>query len=251
MAEAHSPLDQFKISPIADLQIAGFDASFTNSALWMVIGLVVASVFLIGGVRNTKAVPGRWQTLVEMSYSFVAGIVRDNAGKEGKSFFPFVFTLFMFILTANVMGMMPYSFTTTSHIVVTFALAAVIFIGVTLIGFAKNGVGYLRLFAPSGLPLLLLPIIFVIEVISYLTRPISLSVRLFANMLAGHIIVKVFAGFVVSLAAAGGAMSALSVAPFALNIFMTGLELLVAFLQAYVFTILTCLYLHDAFHPAH
>lgn len=251
MAEAHSPLDQFKVSPIAEINQGGFDLSFTNSALWMVIGLAVMTIFLIGGSRRGDMVPGRWQTLVEMSYGFVAGMIKDNVGREGKQYFPFIFTLFMFILAANVLGMFPYSFTTTSHIVVTFAMAAFVFLAITLIGFIKNGLGFLKLFAPSGLPIALLPLIVVIEVISYLTRPISLSVRLFANMLAGHIIVKVFAIFVVSLGTAGGVLSVAAVAPFALNIFMTGLELLVAFLQAYVFTILTCLYLNDAMHPSH
>ena len=251
MAEAHSPLDQFKVSPIAEMQIAGYDTSFTNSAMWMVVGLAVMTIFLIGGSRRSDMVPGRWQTLVEMSYGFVAGMIKDNVGREGKQYFPFIFTLFMFVLAANVLGMVPYSFTTTSHIVVTFALAGVVITGITLIGLLKHGLGFLKLFAPSGLPAPLYLIIVPIEIISYLTRPVSLSVRLFANMLAGHIIMKIFAMFVVSLGAAGGVLSVLAIAPFALNIFMTGLELLVAFLQAYVFTILTCIYLNDAMHPSH
>lgn len=251
MAEAHSPLDQFKIAPIADLELGGFDVSFTNSGLWMVISLALMTLFLIVGSRKGEMVPGRWQTLVEMSYTFVAGMLRDNVGKEGKAYFPFIFTLFMFVLAANILGMVPYSFTTTSHIVVTFAMAGVVMLGITLIGFIKNGFGFLKLFAPSGLPAPLYLVIVPIEIISYLTRPVSLAVRLFANMLAGHIIMKIFAIFVVSLGTAGGVLSVMSIAPFALNIFMTGLELLVAFLQAYVFTILTCLYLNDAMHPSH
>lgn len=245
------PLEQFEIKPIAEMQVAGIDVSFTNSSLWMVIVVTALTFFLVGGTRKNALVPGRWQAMVEMAYEFIANMVKENVGREGKQYFPFIFTLFMFILGSNLAGMIPYSFTTTSHIIVTFALAAVVFVGVTLIGFAKHGIGFLKLFAPSGVPAPLYILIVPIEVMSYFTRPISLSVRLFANMLAGHIMMKVFAGFIISLGAIGFAGQAAAVLPFAFNIFLTGLEILVAFLQAYVFAILSCIYLHDAMHPAH
>ena len=187
-------------------------------------------------------VPGRWQSLAELSYEFVANMLRDNVGTAGQRYFPFIFTLFMFVLFLNLLGMIPYSFTVTSHIIVTFALAIVIFIGVTIIGFATHGIKFLKMFVPSGIPIALMPLLVVIEVISYLTRPISLSVRLFANMMAGHTMLKVFAGFVVGLGAIGGW------APLAFMVAFTGLEVLIAFLQAYVFAILTCIYLNDALH---
>ncbi|UTW60510.1 F0F1 ATP synthase subunit A [Kordiimonas sp. SCSIO 12603] len=248
---AHSPIEQFDVKPIAHFEIAGIDVSFTNSSLWMVLVVAFMSFFLIWGTRKNATVPGRMQVMVELMYSFIAGMIKDNVGKEGKQYFPFIFTLFVFILGLNLAGMLPYSFTVTSHIAVNFAMAIFIFLGVTLIGFIKNGAGYLKLFAPSGVPGWLLPLIVAIEVISYCTRPISLSVRLFANMLAGHIMMKVFAGFIVSMAAAGAAGMLGAIAPFAINVLLTGLEILVACLQAYVFTILTCIYLNDAMHPSH
>jgi len=248
---AHSPIEQFNIKSLADIQIAGIDVSFTNSSLMMVIVVAALSFFLIGGTRKNAMVPGRWQIMVELAYGFIAGMIRDNVGKEGKQYFAFIFTLFMFVLGLNLAGMFPYSFTVTSHIAVNFAMAIFIFIGVTIIGFAKNGAGYLKLFAPAGVPLWLLPLIVAIELISYCTRPISLAVRLFANMLAGHIMMKVFAGFIISMAAAGTVGMIGGVLPFAVNVLLTGLEILVACLQAYVFTILTCIYLNDAMHPSH
>ncbi|SDE20763.1 ATP synthase F0 subcomplex A subunit [Kordiimonas lacus] len=251
MVAVAGPLEQFEIKPLAEMQVAGIDVSFTNSSLWMVIVVTALTFFLVGGTRKNALVPGRWQAMVEMAYEFIANMVKENVGREGKQYFPFIFTLFMFILGSNLAGMIPYSFTTTSHIIVTFALAAVVFLGVTLIGFAKHGLGFLKLFAPSGVPAPLYILIVPIEVMSYFTRPISLSVRLFANMLAGHIMMKVFAGFIISLGAIGIAGQAAAVLPFAFNIFLTGLEILVAFLQAYVFAILSCIYLHDAMHPAH
>ncbi|TNE61611.1 MAG: F0F1 ATP synthase subunit A [Alphaproteobacteria bacterium] len=248
---AHSPIEQFEIKPLFQMEIAGFDASFTNSSLWMVIVVSFMSLFMVAGMRKSAAVPGRWQSAVEVLYEFVAGMIRDNVGREGKKYFPFIFTLFVFILGLNLAGMLPYSFTATSHIAVNFAMALFVFVGVTLIGFIKNGAGYLRLFAPSGVPLWLLPLIVLIEIISYCTRPISLAVRLFANMLAGHIMMKVFAGFIISLGAAGVAGMVGAVLPFGVTVLLTGLEILVACLQAYVFTILTCIYLNDAMHPGH
>ncbi len=239
-----SPLEQFEIKRLVDIDF-GFDASITNSSIFMMVAVVGVTIFMVVGMRGGALVPGRWQSLAEMSYEFVAGMLRDNVGSAGRRYFPFVFTLFMFILFCNLIGMIPYTFTVTSHIVVTFALAAVVFIGVTVIGFIRNGIGFLKLFVPSGVPIFLLPLLVLIEFISYLTRPISLSVRLFANMMAGHTMLKVFGGFVVSLGIVGGW------APLAFVVALTGLEILIAFLQAYVFAILTCIYLNDAFHVHH
>jgi F-type H+-transporting ATPase subunit a len=208
----------------------------------MSIAAVLITLFMVFAMRKGALVPGRLQSVAELSYEFVANMVRDNVGTSGMKYFPFIFTLFMFVLALNMLGMVPYSFTVTSHIIVTFALAAFIFVGVTLIGFWKHGIGFLKFFVPSGVPFLMLPLLVVIEVISYLTRPVSLSVRLFANMMAGHTMLKVFGSFVAALGLLGGwAVLGLMVA-------FTGLELLVAFLQAYVFAILTCIYLNDALH---
>ncbi|WP_416899358.1 MAG: F0F1 ATP synthase subunit A [Minwuia sp.] len=245
MAAGESPLAQFEIKPILPLEIGGVDVSFTNSALWMVIAIVVSTVILTIGMRGRAMVPGRMQSIAELSYEFIANMIRDNAGSEGRPYFPFLFTLFFFILFCNLLGMVPYSFTPTSHIIVTFAMALVVFIGVTIIGIAKNGLGFLKLFAPSGVPIFLMFILVPIEIISYFVRPISLSLRLFANMMAGHTMLKVFGGFVVSLGIVAGW------APLAFIVALTGLEIGIAMLQAYVFTVLSCLYLHDALHPGH
>lgn len=233
------------------MSIGGLDITFTNSSLMMVIVVSLVVLFMSGGMRKNALVPGRWQMMVEMTYELVANMVKENVGKEGKAYFPFIFTLFMFVLGCNLLGMVPYSFTVTSHIIVTFALAAVVFVGVTLIGFFKHGFGYLRLFVPAGAPGWLLPLIVVIELTSYLVRPISLSVRLFANMLAGHLMMKIFAGFVVGLGSLGVLGVFGAAIPFTVNVLLTGLEFLVAALQAYVFAILTCIYLNDAMHPSH
>ncbi|HEX9489390.1 MAG TPA: F0F1 ATP synthase subunit A [Stellaceae bacterium] len=242
---AASPLEQFEIQRLIPFHIGNLDASFTNSALWMVIAVLLSALLMTLAVNRRALVPSRWQSLAEISYEFVAGMVRDNVGDEGKQYFPFVFSLFMFILFCNLLGLIPYSFTPTSHIAVTFAMAAVVFIGVTVIGIARHGFHFLSFFIPSGVPKALLPLLVVIEVISYFVRPVSLSVRLFANMLAGHTMLKVFAGFVVALGVLGGW------APLAFVVALTGLETLIAFLQAYVFAILTCLYLNDAIHLHH
>ena len=236
-----SPLEQFVIKPIVPVEIGGVDVSFTNSALFMTIAVVVATVFLLLGMRRSDIVPGRWQAAVELSYDFIAGLLRDTVGAEGRKYFPIIFTLFMFVLLGNLLGMVPYSFTFTSHIVVTFAMAIMIFIGVTILGFVRHGIHFFSFFAPPGTPVVMLPLLVPIEIISYLSRPISLSVRLFANMLAGHTLIKVIAGFIALLGVAG-------VLPFALVVALTGLEILIAFLQAYVFAILTCLYINDAIH---
>ncbi len=243
--DAHSPLAQFEIKPLVEMHLGGLDVSFTNSAAWMIATVVLSTALLTLSMRGRAVVPGRWQSVTELCYQFVANMIRDNVGSEGRQYFPFIFTLFVFILFANMLGMLPYSFTVTSHIIVTFALALTVFIGVTIIGFVKNGVGFLRLFMPSGVPPVLLFMLVPIEIISYFVRPISLSVRLFANMMAGHTMLKVFGGFVFTLGLW------LGWAPLVFLVALTGLEVGIAFLQAYVFTILTCLYLHDALHPGH
>ena len=207
----------------------------------MVISLVAISGFMILGMRRGAIVPGRWQCATEMAYEFIANMLRDTVGQEGRKYFPFVFTVFMFVLFGNLLGMVPYSFTFPSHIVVTFALAFIIFVGVTILGFVKHGLHFFSFFVPPGTPLPMYPLLIPIEVISYLSRPISLSVRLFANMLAGHTLLKVIAGFVWALGLFG-------VLPLAFVVALTGLEILIACLQAYVFTILTCLYINDALH---
>ena len=245
MSEKHSPLDQFTIHRIFEMKIGGIDISLTNSSLMMIIVLIVLNIFLIYSTKKKSIIPGRLQSLAEMSYEMIYNTTRDNLGKDGVRFFPLVYSLFMFILLCNMLGLIPYSFTVTSHIIVTFTLAAFIFIGVTVIGFIKHGLGYLKLFVPSGVPVILLPLIVVIEIISYLSRPVSLSVRLFANMMAGHTMMKVFGGFVISLGIVGGWL------PLSFSVALTGLEILVAFLQAYVFAILTCIYLNDAINLHH
>jgi len=242
--EAHSPLEQFKIEELIPLKIGGVNAAFTNSSLWMVIAILAITLFLTLSMRSRALVPGRWQSLAEMSYEFIANLVRDNVGSEGRKYFPFIFTLFMFVLFCNIFGMIPYAFTVTSHIIVTLALALLVFIGVTLIGIFKNGLGFLNLFCPSGVPFFVLPLLVPIEIISYFVRPVSLSVRLFLNMMVGHTMLKVFAGFVVLLGLFG-------IGPLAFIVVFIGFELFVAALQAYIFAVLSCLYLHDALHPHH
>ena len=237
-----SPLEQFVWKPIVPAEIGGVDVSFSNSSLFMTITVVVATLFLVLGMRRSAIVPGRWQVAVELSYEFIAGLLRDTVGSEGRKYFPIVFTLFMFVLLGNLLGMVPYSFTFTSHIVVTFAMAIVIFVFVTILGFVKHGMHFFSFFAPPGTPVVMLPLLVPIEIISYLSRPISLSVRLFANMLAGHTLIKVIAGFIPALGVIFGVL------PLALVVALTGLEILIAFLQAYVFAILTCLYINDAIH---
>jgi F-type H+-transporting ATPase subunit a len=234
-----SPLEQFELNPIIPLQIGGVDVSFTNSALYMAIAATLCAGFMILGMRRGAIVPGRMQCAVEISYEFIANLLRDTVGSEGRKYFPFVFTIFMFVLFGNLLGMTPYSFTFTSHIIVTFAIAFVIFVGVTVLGFVKHGFHFFSFFVPPGTPLPLYPLLIPIEIISYLSRPISLSVRLFANMLAGHTLLKVIAGFV-------GLLGVFGVLPLAFVVALTGLEVLIAFLQAYVFAILTCLYINDA-----
>jgi len=245
LAAAFDPMKQFEIKRFVELNFFGLDASFTNSSLMMVIGVALVSVFLIGSMRGRALVPDRMQSMAELSYEFVANMVRENAGSEGMKYFPFIFTLFFYILVMNMLGMVPYGFTVTSHIIVTVALALVVFIGVTVIGILKNGTKFIGLFVPSGVPIWLLPLLVPIEILSYLVRPFSLSVRLFANMMAGHTMLKVFAGFVVAMGFVGGW------APLLFMVAFTGLEVLIAFLQAFVFAVLSCIYLNDALHPHH
>ena len=240
-ADHHGPLSQFEIKTLLPIRLGEADISFTNSSLMMVIALVLIALFLMLGVRRRALVPGRWQSMVELSYEFIVGLLRETVGADGRRYFPFVFSLFMFVLFGNMLGMVPYSFTFTSHIIVTFALAAVVFVGVTILGFVKHGFHFVTFFVPPGVSMALWPLLIPIEIISYLSRPISLSVRLFANMLAGHTLLKVFAGFVPALGAAG-------ILPLAFVAALSGLELVIAFLQAYVFAILTCLYINDALH---
>lgn len=237
-----NPIAQFEIKPLIPIEVAGVDASFTNSSFFMLFTVAAITIFLVAGMRKRALVPGRWQSVAELSYEFIAGLLRDNVGSEGRKYFPFVFTLFMFVLFSNMAGMLPYAFTTTSHIIVTFSLAITVFLGVTVIGLVRHGWHFFSYFVPDGVPPLALILIVPIEIISYLSRPISLSVRLFANMTAGHTMMKVFAGFVVSLGFLGGWL------PLGIEVLMIGFEFLVAFLQAYVFTVLTCIYLHDAIH---
>ncbi|AXS39524.1 F0F1 ATP synthase subunit A [Breoghania sp. L-A4] len=248
---ANDPIHQFQITKIFPVEIGGLDFSFTNSSLFMVAVVAVSTAFLVLATSGRGLVPTRWQSLAEMSYEFVASTLRSSAGSEGMKFFPFVFSLFMFVLIANLIGMFPYFFTVTSHLIVTFALAMSVILTVVVYGVGKHGFGFFKLFVPEGVPALLIPLVTLIEVISFLSRPISLSVRLFANMLAGHITLKVFAGFVVSLGGMGALGIGGAVLPLAMVVGLTALEFLVAFLQAYVFTVLTCMYLNDALHPGH
>ena len=241
-AEGHSPLAQFEIKTLIPLKLGEIDVSFTNSALFMSLTLIMVTLFLVLGMRQRALVPERWQFMAELSYEFVANLLRDTVGNEGRKYFPFVFSLFMFILFGNMLGMIPYSFTFTSHVIVTFAMALTVFIGVTILGFVKHGFRFFSFFVPPGVSVVLWPLMIPIEIISYLSRPISLSVRLFANLTAGHTMLKVFAGFIISLGVVGGIL------PFAFVVALTGLELLIAFLQAYVFTILTCFYINDSIH---
>ena len=243
---ATNPMHQFNVYKIGpEIKINGIDISFTNASLFMLISGVFISLFLLLGTKDRKIVPGKFQLISEMLYNFISKMISDTAGKKAKPYFSFIFSLFIFVLFCNMVGMLPYSFTVTSHIIVTLAFAMFIFIGVTILGFVIHGFKYLKIFVPSGVPMVLLPIIMIIEIISYLSRPVSLSVRLFANMMAGHTMLKVFGGFVISLGLVAGWL------PLTFSVALTGLEILVAFLQAYVFAILTCIYLNDALNLHH
>jgi len=241
-------IHQFDLHRILPLNLGGWDVSFTNSAAFMLATVLLSTAFLVYAMRSRGLVPGRLQSVAEITHDFIADMVRESMGKEGMKFFPFVFAIFMFIFVGNMLGMIPGGFTVTSHIIVTAALAALVFVMVLVVGFARNGVHFLKLFVPPGVPWYVLPLVSLIEVISFLSRPVSHSVRLFANMLAGHITLKVFGGFVVMLLGAGS-FAVLAPLPLLMAIAITALEVLVAFLQAYVFTVLTCMYLNDALHP--
>jgi len=246
------PIHQFEIHNIVPLgHIGGHEIAFTNSALYMAVIVAGITTLLVGASAPRALIPGRMQSIAELSYEFVAETIQSTAGKAGMKFFPFVFTIFMFVLVANVIGIIPYTFTITSHIIVTAALAILVFLTVVIYGFWKNGLRFFKLFVPSGIPIYILPLIVFIEVLSFVSRPVSHSIRLFANMLAGHITLKVFASFVTLLGGLGIAGIAGATLPLALVVVLTALELLVAFLQAYVFAILTCIYLNDAIHPGH
>ena len=250
---AADPIHQFQIVdlfPVA--KIGNVEIAFTNSAAFMMLAVVGLTAFLVGATAKRSLVPSRLQSAAELSYEFVATTIRSTAGAEGMKFFPFVFSIFMFVLTLNMLGLIPYAFTVTSHIIVTAALAITVFLTVLIYGLWRHGLHFFNLFVPKGVPIYILPLIVAIEVLSFLSRPISHSVRLFANMLAGHITLKVFAGFIILMGGSLGAVGwAGSVLPFAMIVVLFALETLVAFLQAYVFAILTCIYLNDAIHPGH
>ncbi|MBI0003063.1 F0F1 ATP synthase subunit A [Bartonella sp. M0177] len=250
-ASGPDPIHQFQMSKLINISFGNMDLSFTNVSLFMAITVVFSSMFLFASSSSRGIVPTRMQSISEITYEFVANMLRGSAGAQGMRFFPLVFSIFIFVLVANFLGLFPYFYTVTSQIAITFALAMLVIFTVVIYGFIKNGFGFLRLFVPSGVPVVILPLVTIIEVISFLSRPISLSVRLFANMLAGHITLKVFAGFVVSMIGLGAAGIGGSILPLIMTVAVTALEVLVAFLQAYVFTILTCMYLADAVHPGH
>ncbi|WP_038540105.1 F0F1 ATP synthase subunit A [endosymbiont of Acanthamoeba sp. UWC8] len=236
----HSPLEQFKIQELFHLELFGINVSFNNSALLMLITLITCVLFLSLSIRKKALIPGRLQTSAEMLYELVDGIIEGTTGSEGKKYMPIIFTTFIFVLFCNLLGMIPYSFTITSHIIVTFAIAASIFIAITILGFIRHGFHYFSLFLPEGTPSLLAPLMILIELFSYLSRPVSLAVRLAANMTAGHIVMKLLASFTIM----GGLT--LGIFPFAFLTIMQGFEIFVAVLQAYIFTILSCVYLNDA-----
>ncbi|PIR38433.1 MAG: F0F1 ATP synthase subunit A [Alphaproteobacteria bacterium CG11_big_fil_rev_8_21_14_0_20_39_49] len=243
MSEGQSPLEQFKIKYYTDVpEIFGANLNFSNSSMFMVFVITAVSLFLILSMKRRELVPGRWQSMAELSYELVANMIKDNVGNEGKPYFPIIFSLFMFVLFCNLFGMLPYSFTVTSHISITFALASLVFIGVTVIALVKHGVKFFGFFLPAGTPWWMAPLMYFIELFAYLARPVSLSIRLAANMMAGHTMLKVIAGFVVSLGIT------LGWAPLAMLVVLTGFEIFVAVLQAYIFTVLTCVYLNDALH---
>ena len=246
---ALDPIHQFQLEPLFKIgQIGDHAIYFTNSSAYMFLAVALISLLMIGGVARKQLVPGRFQSIAEITYEFVASTIRSTAGSEGMKFFPLILSLFMFICVSNLVGIIPYAFTVSSHIIVTVALALLVFFTVLIYGFYKNGLKFFKIFLPSGIPIFILPLVIFIEIFSFLLRPVSHSVRLFANMLAGHIALKVFAGFVASLGTIGWISG---VMPLALTVALTALELLVAFLQAYVFAILTCIYLNDALHPGH
>ena len=247
------PTKQFKIETIHPLELPGlgWDISFTNSSLWMVTGMVISILFLAGGLSKKSMIPGRLQYMAESMHQFVAHMIRENIGKEGMRYFPFIFTLFIFVLMGNLLGLIPFAFTYTSHIIVTLALAMVVFFAVTIIGIARNGFAFFSLFCPPGVPFVLKFLVIPIEVLSFLIRPVTLSVRLFANMMAGHLMLKVFAGFSVMMLGMGGAGLVAGLLPTAFNAAFIAFEFLIALVQAYVFALLSCVYLRDTLDVHH
>ena len=249
---APDPIHQFQITKLFTIgHIGGQEIAFTNSSAYMFASVAIIVLLMLGASAGSRLIPTRFQSVGELAYEFVADTLRSNAGEAGMKFFPLVFSIFMFVLIANVVGVIPYTFSITSHLIVTVALALIVFLTMVIYGFYKNGLKFFKLFAPSGIPIVILPLIVFIEIVSFFSRPVSHSVRLFANMLAGHITLKVFAGFITMLSAFGAIGWLGSVVPLAMTVALTALELLVAFLQAYVFAILTCIYLNDAIHPGH
>lgn len=251
MSHAPDPVHQFEISRLIRIFVRGIDFSFTNVSFFMVVTVVLSSVFLFVSSSRRGLIPTRIQSISEIAYEFVASTLRKSSGEQGIQFFSLVFSLFIFILVANFIGLFPYFYTITSQIMITFSLAMLVIVTVVGYGLYKNGSRFFKLFVPSGVPVMVLPLVVMIEVISFLSRPISLSLRLFANMLAGHITLKVFSGFIVSMAGTGFLGVCCSIFPLAMTVAITALEVLVAFLQAYVFTVLTCMYLNDAVHQGH
>jgi F-type H+-transporting ATPase subunit a len=246
---AIDPIHQFALHPVVSIQVAGHDVSLTNSGLYMLLAVALACLLVALGARGGSGVPGRMQAMAEMAYEFIAGMVRSAAGEAGMRFFPLVFCIFFFIVICNLIGIIPYSFTVTSQIVITAAFALLVFFTVVIVGIKDHGLHFFKVFVPPDVPIYILPLVVAIEVFSFFVRPVSHSVRLFANMLAGHITLNVFGSFVVMLLGAGALVKAFAVLPFLMTIGLFGLELLVAFLQAYVFAMLTCMYLNDALHP--
>jgi F-type H+-transporting ATPase subunit a len=246
-----NPLHQFEITPLVPLHIGGLDLSFTNSSLWMVAAVLVSTIFLTVASQSRAMVPGRMQAFAESLYEFIANMVRENIGDHGRQYFPLIFSLFMIVFMGNALGLIPYSFTFTSHIIVTAALALMVFLMVCVFGLVRHGLHFFTIFLPPGVPMLVAPLIIAIEVISFLIRPVTLSVRLFANMMAGHILVKVIAGFAVAFLSMGAAGVALGILPTLFNVALIGFELMIAFLQAYVFAVLCCIYLRDTVELAH
>jgi F-type H+-transporting ATPase subunit a len=248
---AIDPIHQFALKPVVSILVGGHDVSLTNSGLFMLLAVALTCLLVAIGARGDSGVPGRLQAMAEMAYEFIAGMVRSAAGESGMRFFPLVFAIFFFVLVTNLLGFFPYTFSVTSQIIITAALALMVFLTVIVIGIKEHGLHFFKLFVPQGVPIYILPLVVAIEIISFLSRPVSHSVRLFANMLAGHITLNVFGAFVVMLLGASAAVKALAVLPFVMTIGLEALELLVAFLQAYVFAMLTCMYLNDALHPGH
>jgi F-type H+-transporting ATPase subunit a len=251
---ANDPMHQFQVTRffgMPDWSLGGFDISFTNASFFLLAASLIPATYMVWAMKRRALVPNRVQSAAELIYGFIDGITTSTMGKDAKKFFPLVFSLFIFILTANMVGMVPYFFTVTTQIIVTFTLAMIVIGTVLVVGFYKNGLKFLKLFAPSGIPAPLYILVVPIEIISFLSRPLTLSLRLFANMLAGHIMLKVFAGFVVTMSTAGALGVVASILPMGMTVALIALEFLVAFLQAYVFALLTCIYLNDALHPGH